>query len=640
MEDTKKKLFHVKFMPDERTGVVPSGSTILEAANNAGVYLSSVCGGEGLCGKCRVIVLHGRVNMKPNSLLDREEIQKGYVIACLTEVLSDLRVEVPLETRLEGRPKFDTEHSYLFGPPIRGKISYPRNPLCRKLFLKLSKPSLTDNLSDLDRVTQGINRVQRLPIYTGLKTLQTLPSLLRDSDFNVTVTLADRTPSIEVVQFEPGDTTGSNYGIAVDIGTTTVMANMINLKNGMSCGTSADYNSQIRFGEDVISRIVYTQENKNGLQELNNVIVKDINNLALTLIEQCNTPLHDVNYMVCAGNTTMIHILLGIELASIRKEPYIPVASKPPIIRASDVGIKISPGGRINCLPGVGAYVGSDITAGILASGIAQEESLSLLIDIGTNGEIVLGIKDLLICCSASAGPAFEGAGTQCGMRATNGAIEKVRIHDDGSVLFDTIGDDNVPRGICGSGLIDLVAEIFYAGILDRKGRFIPDNRNPHLREGNDGIEFLLVEKGHSGAKRDIVITEADIATFIRTKGAIYTAAEALLWQVGYSWSDVERVYISGGFGKYIDIRRAIIIGLLPDLPIEKFQFIGNGSITGAQMCLLSRAAFQEAVRIVERMTYFDLSTDPWFMREYTASLFLPHTDLKKFPTVAPPEVQ
>jgi len=639
MKDKECKLYYVEFSPDRQVGIVQHGSTIMDAARNAGVYLNSVCGGEGLCGKCRVIIQDGRVNMKPNSHLCQNEIKKGYVIACLTEVLSDLRIEVPVETRLEGSPKLKAEETYRFGMPEKVKISYPHNPLCHKLFLELPKPSLTDNLSDLERTELGISRIKPYPLHTDLKTLQTLAPLIRDSDFKVTVTLTDKGHAVEMIQFEAGDTTGSNYGIAIDVGTTTVTANMINLNNESICGTAASYNPQIRFGEDVISRIVYAQENEGGLEELNRTIVKELNNLSIKLINQCGIPMHDVNYMVCTGNTTMIHILLGLPLSYIRREPYIPVAGKPPVIRASEVGVKIGKEALLRCLPGVGAYVGSDITADVLASGMAHEEELSLLIDIGTNGEIVLGNNDLLICCSASAGPAFEGAGTRCGMRATHGAIEKVNILDDGDILFEIIGKGENPLGICGSGFIDLVAELFRAGIVDRTGRFLPDSGNTRLREGDEGMEFLLVEKDRSDAEKDIIITEADVATFIRTKGAIFTAAEALLWHVGYSWSDVERIYISGAFGNSIDIRQSITIGLLPDLPFEKFHFIGNGAITGAQMSLVSRDAFQEAVKIAGRMTYFDLSTNPWFMSEYTSSLFLPHTDLEKFPTVVSPEI-
>ncbi|MHB9028053.1 MAG: ASKHA domain-containing protein, partial [Candidatus Latescibacterota bacterium] len=295
------------------------------------------------------------------------------------------------------------------------------------------------------------------------------------------------------------------------------------------------------------------------------------------------------------------------------------------------------PRGYVGFLPGFGAYVGSDITAAVLASGMAHSERVSLLIDVGTNGEIVLGCRDWLICCSASAGPAFEGAGTNCGVRATSGAIEKVRIRSDGDVQLGIIVGSNShkPIGICGSGYIDLVAELFTAGFIDRTGRFRTENHNSRIRMGENGREFLLVEKEHAATENDIVITEDDIVTLVRTKGSIFTAAESVIQHVGLSWEDIEDVYISGGFGNHLDMDRSIIIGLLPDLDRNKFHFIGNGSLLGARMCLLSEEALLQAKEVAHSMTYFDLSTDQLFMKEYSSSLFLPHTDLRKFPTVA-----
>ena len=628
--------FSVEFEPSGSVVNVKPGTTIMEAANRAGIYINNICGGEGLCGKCAVIVLNGRVNMKSNTFLEKEQLEKGYVMACLTEVLSNLKVEIPEESRLEEKPKFQEDHADSLDTHDRLKSSYPHNPLCRKESLELPTPSLKDNLSDLDRIKRELKHIGRFPVMNiELKNIRSLSGILRNSDFKVTVTLSFKDSAFEMSRFEAGDTSGINYGIAVDVGTTTIMANLINLNDGKICGKTAAYNSQIRYGEDVIRRIVYTQENKDGLEKLHNSVIKDINNLTQTLVDQCSIQPGDVNYMVCTGNTTMIHILLGITPENIRREPYIPVFGKPPAVCAEEIGININRTGYLNFLPGAGAYVGSDITADILASGMACEEKVSLLIDVGTNGEIVLGNVDWLICCSASAGPAFEGAGTRCGMRASSGAIEKVHILGDGNINLGIIGGGKYkPKGICGSGYIDLVAELFSAGIIDRTGRFREGNNNSRLREGEDEPEFLLVDKVDSASGKDIVITESDIATLIRSKGAVFTAAEAIMKHVGLTWSSIERMFISGGFGNYLDIKHSIIIGLLPDIELEKFHFIGNGSITGAQMSLLSLDAFIMAKNIARKMTYFDLSTDPWFMKEYTSSLFLPHTDLEKFPTV------
>jgi len=636
MEDMEKKFFRVEFEPSGKVVNVKPGSTIMEAANRAGIYINSICGGKGLCGKCVVIVLDGRVNMKSNTFLEKEQLEKGYVMACLTEVLSDLKVEIPEESRLEEKPKFKKEQAGTLDIHGRLKSSYPHNPLCRKESLELPTPSIMDNLSDLDRIKHELEQTGRFhAISVELKNIRSLPGILRDSDFKVTVTLSLKENAFEMSRFEAGDTSDINYGIAVDVGTTTIMANLINLNNRKICGTTSAYNSQMQYGEDVISRIVYTQENRDGLENLHHSVVKDINNLIQSLVNQSNIQHDNVNYMICTGNTIMIHILLGVTPENIRRDPYIPVFGKPPAVCAEEIGINISKTGYINFLPGAGAYVGSDITADILASEMAREKEISLLIDVGTNGEIVLGSIDWLICCSASAGPAFEGAGTRCGMRATSGAIEKVRILKNGNIHLGIIGGHKYkPKGICGSGYIDLVAELFKAGIVDRTGRFRTGNNNSSLREGEGEPEFLLVGKVDSASGKDIVITESDIATLIRTKGAIFTAAEAIMKHVGLTWSSIERIFISGGFGNYLDIKHSITIGLLPDIELEKFHFIGNGSITGAQMSLLSLDAFMMAKNIVRKMTYFDLSTDSWFMKEYTSSLFLPHTDLEKFPSV------
>jgi uncharacterized 2Fe-2S/4Fe-4S cluster protein (DUF4445 family) len=629
-------LFRVEFLETGRTVIVEPGSTIMDAAQKAGVYLNSICGGEGLCGKCRVIVEKGRVSMKPNSLLEDSEIEKGYVLACLSEVLSDVLIKIPEESRIDEKPKFDGKQAEGLNPDREGSLRYPLNPLCRKKYLELPEPSLSDNMSDLDRIKRGLMRTTGIQV-TGanLDSIRALPDVLRESGFTITVTYALRDGVYEVVQFENGDTSGTNYGIAVDLGTTTVMANLVDLTTGNICASTATYNSQIRYGEDVITRIVYAQENRDGLEELHQSAVHDINILTERLVGETGIHPDDVTCMVCTGNTVMIHFLLGINPRNIRREPYIPVIGDPPTLYADEIGLAINKRGYLGLLPGFGAYVGSDITADLLASGMVHAEKTCLLIDVGTNGEIVLGCKDWFICCSASAGPAFEGAGTSCGTRATSGAIEKVRLHKDGSVDLGIVGGSGFkPVGICGSGYIDLVAELFTAGFVDRTGRFRTDTGNSRIRKGVDGPEFLLVEKECSATGKDIIITENDIITLIRTKGAIFTAAEVILNHVGLSWTDIDTIYISGGFGNYLDIDRSIIIGLLPDLDHEKFHFIGNGSIAGARMCLLSEDMLMTAKRVAHAMTYFDLSTDPLFMKEYTSSLFLPHTDLNKFPTV------
>jgi uncharacterized 2Fe-2S/4Fe-4S cluster protein (DUF4445 family) len=625
----------VLFMPSQQMAAIEDGETLLTAAERAGVYVNSICGGEGLCGKCQLILQRGQVDSQPTALLTRDEIRQGYVLACQTRVHSDVVVEVPPESQLEGRPQLVKEEAIRFGgvaPRREGAKVYEFDPLCQKQLLEMSPPTLHDNLADRERVFRVIRQKYDYRVMqTGLFNLQHLASLLRENDWRVTATLGQRGGTLELVQLQPGDESPYNYGVAVDIGTTTVSANLVDLVSGEILGTEACYNSQMRYGEDVISRIIYTAE-EGGLERLGEAVSGDINTLVLALVEEAGVALHDVTYMVVVGNTTMIHFLLRMDPKNIRREPYIPTATRPPVVRATEVGITINGRGLLCPLPGVGAYVGSDVTADVLSSGMSQDEELALLFDMGTNGEVVLGNGEWLICCSASAGPAFEGGGMQCGMRATEGAIERVAVTPGDRIVLQTIGGAR-PRGICGSGLIDLVAELFRADYIDKAGRFQMDGRL-HVREGEDSTEFVLVPAERSGTGQDVVVTEPDIAIFVRSKGAIYTAAETLLAHLGLSFEDVERVYISGGFGNYLDIANAITIGLLPDLPRDHFHFIGNGALAGARMALVSREALEEVERITSLMTYFDLSTDPKFMRDFTRSLFIPHTDVERFPSI------
>jgi uncharacterized 2Fe-2S/4Fe-4S cluster protein (DUF4445 family) len=512
--------------------------------------------------------------------------------------------------------------------------AYAFAPLSHKLYLDMSPPNLDDNLGDLERVYRGINAGGDYPVMqTGLFNLRKLATLLRDSQYRITATMGQRGKTVEVVQFEAEDTTRRNFGVAVDVGTTTVVANLVDLGSGETISRKATYNSQIRFGEDVITRIMHTVEQPGGLEKLHDCVVGDINNLISAMVEEGGISHADVTYVVAAGNTTMIHLLLGIEVANIRREPYIPTATSLPVIRAAETGVSVNGRGLLCCLPGPGPFVGSDITADVISCGMHEQRELSLLIDLGTNGEVALGSRDWLMCCSASAGPAFEGGGLRCGIRATDGAIERVAVNALAKFSYKVIGRTR-PKGICGSGLIDLAAELFRAGFIDKSGHFHKDGKVPGLREGENGPELVIVPGKETATGRDITINEDDLAIFIRSKGAIYTAADALLARAGLDFTDIRQLFISGGFGNYVDVGNAVLIGLFPDLPMDRFQFIGNGSLLGARMCLLSREALADAEEVAQRMTYVDLSTDSKFMNDFTSSLFLPHTAVEKFPSV------
>lgn len=633
------KAYSVTFLPEEKSVQIAPGKTVMEAAIAAGVPINSICGGDGVCGKCRVIVKSGKVTAEPNEFLTRRDIQRGVALACQTYPDGDVVIEVPLESRVGAVPRLAAEDALRFAPvlPWVGEgAPYAYDPLCRKDYLELPPPSLEDNISDQERIYRELRRRRDIPIMqTGLSVLRQMPTVLRSSNWRVTVTTAQRGGTVEVLQIEPGDTSSRNYGVAVDVGTTTVDAHLVDLVTSETLGAQAKYNSQISYGEDVISRIMYANTDEK-LHTLRECVVNDINDLIAALTVETKTRLHDITYVMCAGNTTMIHLLLGLEVANIRREPYVPSASFAPVIRAAEVGIKINARGLLGVIPSVASYVGGDLVADVLVSGMADSEDVSMLVDMGTNGEIVIGNRDWLACCSASAGPAFEGGGITCGMRATHGAIEHITLGDGCQVTACGVIGGGKPLGMCGSGLIDLVAELLRVGCIDRTGRFVPEVCGARLSRDGGQAELVVLPGSATALGRDIVITEADIASFIRAKGAIYTAAEALLRHTGLDFTDVQRVYVAGGFGNYLDVRKTIRIGLLPDLPIERFQFIGNGSLQGAKMALLSRQAFDVMEkRIAPNMTHFELSTDPQFMNEFTGSLFLPHTNIEKFPSLA-----
>jgi uncharacterized 2Fe-2S/4Fe-4S cluster protein (DUF4445 family) len=417
--------------------------------------------------------------------------------------------------------------------------------------------------------------------------------------------------------------------VAVDIGTTTVVAYLVDYTDGGLVDSGMTYNSQMRFGDDVITRIIHATEG-GGLNDLRHAVVEDINDILLPIFEKNRMNKEEVDSVIISGNTTMSQLFWGIDPSSIREEPYIPTLNDFPVWKAGTARIKISPRAPVYTMPCVGSYVGGDIVAGVLASKMHRNPEIALFMDIGTNGEIAIGNNEWLITAACSAGPCFEGSGIRHGMRATEGAIESVKIAT--ATLEPTLGviGDTSPSGICGSGMIDAISELFFAGVIDQKGKFVRDLATNRIKVEDEGPEFLL----HRGELRDIVLTEVDIENIIRAKAAIYAGVSLLLKEVGLSLDIVERVYIAGGFGNYLDVDKAIVLGMLPDLPKEKFSFIGNASIAGAYLCLLSEQMRREAQEIAAKMTYIELSVSRGFMDEYLSALFLPHTNIDLFPTV------
>jgi uncharacterized 2Fe-2S/4Fe-4S cluster protein (DUF4445 family) len=637
--------FNVTFLPDKLTIKVAQGETILGAALSAGVYIHSSCGGEGVCGRCKVIVKQGKVSSSPTGRISKEEKEKGYHLACLGIIESDLVIEVPAESRSEF-DKISEEEA--FDQRLKGIYSkaeeidkadnylakdiFAHSPLATKLFLKLDPPSLKDRLSDLERVYREIRKREDIKILqTGLANIKRLGDILHSSNWNVTVTLGKRGGTTEVVLIQRGDTSTKNYGFAFDIGTTTVSGQLIDLNKKTILGTKAAHNKQASFGADVISRIIVAQKEPD-LERLHHAVVDVMNDIIHQLTSEHSVDLNDVTACVCAGNPTMMHLLLKIDPTYIRREPYVPTANFIPVIRTTEAGIKINPRGLLATVPGVASYVGGDTVAGILACDLEKKKKLCLLIDIGTNGEIVLGNKDWLAACAASAGPAFEGSGVSCGMRATKGAIQRVSI--DKTTLaaqYSTILDAPAV-GICGSGYIDLLAQLLTAGVIDSSGKIKIDNHE-FVKATDSGRAFVVAPKKTSGREFDIVITEEDIDNLKRSKAAIYAATSMLVRNMDLKFSQIDKIFIAGGFGTYIDIEKAIKIGLLPDLPKDKFMFVGNSSLAGAREILLSSQAMLQAEEIAKKVTYFELSVESSYMDEYTAALFFPHTDRTRFPS-------
>lgn len=633
--------YKVIFSPDRREINVEEGITLSEAADLAGVHINNLCGGQGVCGECKVRITKGIVekSTKSISLLSKDEIQQGYVLACQNPVRDNLEVEIPVEARLEGEQILTEGETLTFSipeeiekpPQEEAGVSF-YSPLTMKMYLKLPLPTLEDNLSDLERIYREIQRKANISDpEIELHKIRGLARILRKSEMRITVTLGRKNSKFKIIQIEGGDTSKRNFGIALDIGTTTVVAQLVDMNSKEILGTKASHNRQSRYGEDVISRIIYAC-NRNGMDPLNKAVIGNIGDLVKSLAREKGIELNEITAAMAAGNTTMTHLLLGLEPCFIRTEPYIPTATSFPVMKASDVWIPINPDGLLGVMPCVSSYVGGDITAGVLASGMCDSSKVSMLMDLGTNGEIVLGNCEWLVCCSASVGPAFEGGGLKCGMRATNGAIQVISISND-HVNYSTIGNIR-PRGVCGSGVIDVLAELLRNRLILPDGRFDTERGSSRIQRTDDGEEFVIVRADESETGNDIVITEYDISNLIKSKGAVYAAATILAKSVGVDFNDMDRIYIAGGFGNYLNIKNAIGTGLLPDLPLERFRFIGNSSLAGARMALLSNHAFEKAYEIAQKMTYFELSVNPDFMNEFIAALFLPHTDQQLFPSV------
>jgi uncharacterized 2Fe-2S/4Fe-4S cluster protein (DUF4445 family) len=632
----------IHFIPDNVKITVEDGENLLAAAAKAGVYVPAYCGGDGVCGRCKVRVKEGEVASGPSNSLKAAAYAEGWRLACKSKVLTDLVVEMPAEKGEDGKihtrkPKTTRAISARSLDTLIGK--WEVDPPVEKRFLRLPPPTIDDNISDLQRLLRGIKKgcfdcVE--PTYDHPELLRMLPFALREANWEVTVILLRGKRSEEpdrIIAVEPGDTTGNLYGLAVDIGTTTVGGLLMDLNSGRVLAEYTAYNAQIAYGEDVISRMIYSQR-PGGLQILQQKVVSTINEIIEKVCREVIISPSDISYIMAAGNTVMSHLLLGIDPKFLREAPYVPACSQFPLTRAADIGVLAHPSVRLFLYPSVSSYVGGDIVSGVHACQMYKSPEVTLFIDIGTNGEIVVGNQDWMMCSACSAGPAFEGGGIQCGMRASSGAIENFHISPDTyEPMIITIGRTK-PRGICGSGLISIVSELLEAGVIDQQGKFNRKIDHARIRPGNSGYEYVLAWEKDTLVGHDIIITEVDIDNLNRAKGAMYAGYQTLLEAVGLTFADLDRVILAGNFGAYIDLERAICIGLLPDVDRDKFYYLGNASLLGAQISLDDHKRFRERTKVSQLITNIELAENSEFMNHYMAALFLPHTDMSLFPSV------
>lgn len=626
----------VKFLPENKTVTVSKGEDLLSAAGLLGIHINSACAGEGVCGKCKVLIKKGNFNEVAASGLSEAERKKGFALSCQVIVEDNLEVHIPPESRVNlgtvhAESIYTKTEEILKQEGVVKEESFPYEPLLKKIYLKLVKPAANDNKSDLERIYKELEiKFGIKNITTNLSNLKRLGALLRDSAWEVTVSLARKEDGFEIILIEPGDTSERNFGLCFDIGTTTVNGQLVNINTKEVLGTKASYNKQISFGDDVITRIVFASE-KGGLDKLHSAIIENINEMIKELTEEHGVSFGEILSINLSGNTTMTHLLLGIDPAFIRREPYTATSNFFVPVKATELNININPRGYLYMVPGVAGYVGGDIVSGILSTGLSDGNELSLLIDIGTNGEIALGNSEWMISCAASAGPSFEGSGMSSGIRAMKGAIERIDIKKGGiSVDFKTIGGVP-PIGICGSGYIDIIAKFLKEGIISKSGKINSNPSNNRIRESSGVKEFVVARKEDFAIEKDIVITETDIENIKRSKGAIYSAVSTLIKKLELNIDDIKKIFIAGGFGTYLDINNSIYIGLLPDLPRERFIFVGNSSLVGSREILLSNQARIKAYDIANKLSYLELSNEPLYMDEYIKSLFFPHTEMERF---------
>jgi len=622
-------MVNITFNPGGVTVQAAGGENLLDVARHAGVGITASCGGDGVCGTCKVIIEKGEVESPPAIQLCSEEIASGVRLSCRCQVVSDLIVSVVPEARAAAsaghlRSLVTSEETMVasgwrFAPPVF------------KLYLKLPPPNLKDNSSDLTRIARDLENhgVENPRLDFGF--LNKMASALREGDWKITLSVLKEPGGLRLFDIQPGDTRASLFGLAFDIGTTGVRGELLDLNEGMVLAQGVEYNGQRAYGDDVISRIAYANK-PGGLDALKQSVVLTMNKIIDEMSKHAGIDPDNVAHVMVAGNTTMIQLLLGLDPKHLRLSPYVPTASVLPALSAREIALNVGDDIPVSVIPSIASYVGGDIVSGLIGTGIFQRQETVLYIDIGTNGETVVGNADWMVSASCSAGPAFEGGGIRHGMLATTGAIESFRIDATGQPVIATVGGDK-PRGICGAGLISAVAGLLRGGVINQKGKFNIGSTD-RVRFGSDRQEYLLSAAAETDIGRDIVLTEVDLDNLIRAKAAMYAGYQTLLGSVDLAFDRLDKVIVAGTFGSHLDIEDAVTIGLLPDINRSKFVFVGNGSLLGARLSSFSTELIEAGKQVARLVTNIELSENAAFMENYTAAMFLPHTDARLFPTI------
>lgn len=613
----------VEFPAEKRTTKITVGRTLLEAVLSARLQVSNVCAGRGVCGKCRVEVISGFDKISPVADLERMslsevDIAQGFRIACCAKIThgGTITVNVP--------PESLTAAQQLLVAGIQPPVEL--SPLVRKQCIELPRASLTDFVADFERVSQVLRTESSLTrVEIGYEALKELPEAIRKGEWRITATLSERG---QIIWVEAGRTSERLYGFATDVGTTKLAGYLVDLNSGTVVAKASMTNPQVAFGGDVISRISYASKGRKELTELQLEVIQATNSLIQACCKEAQVEPQEIFHIVMVGNTAMHHIFLGISPAYVARAPYTPAIRAPYRAAAADVGLEANPGCELDALPNVAGFVGADAVADVLATRINRMPTLSLLVDIGTNTEIILGDERHLVCCSSPSGPAFEGACLKHGMRAEIGAIERVWI--DPSTFeagYSTIGNEK-PRGICGSGVVDAIASMYNTGLLNREGRIVTKRNSNRIRKSGPFSEFVLAWKEESETKQDIVITQRDIEEIKLAKATIYSGVIILAKHLKVRVRDIRKMFVAGAFGTYVDAHSARTIGMYPDIPLGYISFVGNTAGSGARMCLLSKEERAESTKIAENIEYVELAADPNFQHEFLSALYIPHKDI------------